>query len=200
MFDAEVEPLSTKWNPQRVGPRTKYQKDESRSAALDKVLCEWRREEFYHSYPDRCHDMWVGDWLVLPDDIIDDIIYLAHLNKLTCHDKFIQLVDWINCERYASELIPIIHQIFPPPEPPAITPNAPGTTEGNLRVSRCSNCRSSGHNGMPLLLLLHGTNKFVPLARTCSAPCGACGETGHTREYFCPVDPFIIHETDYTFF
>src|SRR5258708_1579473 len=140
MFDAEVEPLSTKWNPQWVGPRTKYQKDESRSATLDKALCEWRREEFYCSYPDRHHDMWVGDWLVLPDNIIDDIIYLAHLNKLTCHDKFIQLVDWINCECYASELIPIIHQIFPPPEPPAITPNAPGTTEGNLRISRCSNC------------------------------------------------------------
>jgi len=58
MFDAEVEPLSTKWNPQQVGPRTKYQKDKSRSAALDKVLCEWRREEFCRSYPDHHHDMW----------------------------------------------------------------------------------------------------------------------------------------------
>src|SRR5260370_27506277 len=154
MFDAEVEPPSTKWNPQCVGLRMKYEKDESRSAALDKALCEWRKEEFSHSFPDCCHDMWVGDWLILPDEIIDDIIYCAHLNKLTCDAKFIQLVNWIDCECYASELILIVHKIFPPPEPLALTPNAPGTTESGLHISRCLNCQSAVHNGMFLLLFL----------------------------------------------
>ncbi len=116
MFDAEVEPSSTKWNPQQLGPRTKFEKDETRSTALDEALCEWRKEEFSHSYPDCQHDMWVGDWLILPDNIINNIIYLAHLNKLT--------------------------------------------SESNFCASRCSNCQSSGHNGMFLLLLLHSINKF----------------------------------------
>src|SRR5260370_24432201 len=130
MFNVEIEPLPSKWNPQWVGPRTKYKKDEARSAALDRALYEWRREEFVHVYPDCCDDMWVGDWLVLPDGVMDDIIYLAHLNKLTCHDKFIQLVDLVHCECYASELLPIIHKIFPlPSELPTITPNAPGMVE-----------------------------------------------------------------------
>ncbi|KAF8327239.1 uncharacterized protein EI90DRAFT_3127296 [Cantharellus anzutake] len=140
MFDAEVEPLPSKWNPQHVGPKSKYEKDDAQSTALDKALYEWRKEEFARAHPDRHDDMWVGDWLILPDDVIDDIIYLAHLNKLTCCEKFIQLVDWVYRERYALELLDIVHKIFPlPPESPTIAQNASQAVE-NSRISTCSNC------------------------------------------------------------
>ncbi|KAF8322798.1 uncharacterized protein EI90DRAFT_3020057 [Cantharellus anzutake] len=115
----------SKWNPQHVEPKSKYEKNDAWSTALDKALYEWRKEEFAHTHPDRHDDMWVGDWLILPDDVIDDIIYLAHLNKLTCCEKFIQLVDWVYHEHYALELLNIVHKIFAlPPESPTVAQNA----------------------------------------------------------------------------
>ena len=133
--------------------------DEARSTVLDRALYEWRRGEFDHFYPDCCDDMWVGDWFVLPYGVIDDTIYLSHLNKLMCHDKFIQLVDWIHHECYASELLPIIHKNFPPPpEPPMISPNAPRMAESNLCVTKCLNCWSPCHNGMYLSCFSYGTS------------------------------------------
>ena len=37
---------------------------------------------------------------------------------------------------------------------------------------------------------LHFTNKYAPLAQTCSALCGICGQTGHTCEFFA-IDRFM---------
>ena len=98
--------------------------------------------------------MWIGDWIMLSDEIIDDIIYLAHANKLSTHDKFIQLIDWEDCECYVSDILPIIHNIFPPPLPvesALVTSNMEALLAGGTtHRSQCNNCKQMGHNGLYL--------------------------------------------------
>ena len=77
MFNIEPEAPLTKWLPQHA--KAKYEKDTEKSTRLDEALYEWRKQEFAHRFPDYLSDMWIDDWIVLGDDVIEDIIYLAHL-------------------------------------------------------------------------------------------------------------------------
>jgi len=98
--------------------------------------------------------MWIRDWIVLGDKVIDDIIYLVHANKLSTCDKFIQLIDWEDHEHYASDILLIIHNIFPPPLPvksALVTSNLEAPLAGGTTCqSQCNNCKQTGHNGLYL--------------------------------------------------
>ena len=141
--------------PQHAKPN--YQKDMNRSTDLHKDLCNWRKLEFSHHYSDCLSDIWLGDWVVLGDAIIDDIIYLVNCNKLLSQEDFIQLVNWQEHSCYTAELIPIIHKIFPPAMPPsasAQSPVQPSTAAGSHAAAqpctqKCGNCKQTGHNSGP---------------------------------------------------
>ena len=92
MFNTELGMNPTKWIPQHA--KSNYEKDSKKSKRLNNALYCWRKKEFAQQFPDRVNSMWIGDWIVLGDNIIDDIIYLAHTNKLSDPAKFIQPVDW----------------------------------------------------------------------------------------------------------
>src|SRR5260370_31560533 len=100
--------------------------------------------------------MWIGDWIVLGDEVIDEIIYLAHTNKLSTHEKFIQLVNWEDHECYTSNILPIIHNIFPLPLPVqsmlvTSNPEAPiigGTTHSVTGCTECEKTRSSSYKSV----------------------------------------------------
>ncbi len=152
MFDAELVVPPVKWLPQHA--KAKYEKNVEKSSSLDEALYKWRKQEFAHRFPDCLNDMWIGDWIMLGDEIIDDIIYLAHANKLSTHDKFIQLIDWEDHECYVSDILPIIHNIFPPPLPvesAPVTSNMEALLAGGMTCrSQCNNCKQTGHNGLYL--------------------------------------------------
>ena len=105
--------------------------------------------------------MWIRDWIVLGDKVIDDIIYLVHTNKLSTHEKFIQLINWEDCEHYTSNILPIIHNIFPLPLPVhsmLVTSNLEAPIiGGTTHRSQCNNCKQMGHNGLYLKLFCIAT-------------------------------------------
>ena len=150
MFDAQVGEMKTKFRPAHA--KEHHAKDPAKSAELKEALYKWRVQEFSKRYPDRHDDPWTGDWIILPNKVIVDILYLAHTRKLTTSDKFVQLVDWVHSDRYATELLPIIHAIFPTPTPVATPVSAPDTC-AITRVKHCGNCREVGHNGKSSLSL-----------------------------------------------
>ncbi|KAF8332733.1 uncharacterized protein EI90DRAFT_3015769 [Cantharellus anzutake] len=146
MFGHELVEQPIKWLPQHAKPG--YKKDMDRSSQLGKALHDWRKAEFSQRYPDQHDSIWIGDWIVLGNLIIDDIIYLANCNKLLNQQDFIQLVDWEERGYYTSELLPIIHQIFPPAVPPSAQPSTPvqSNTVFQPCTKKCGNCKKHGHN------------------------------------------------------
>ena len=187
MFNAELGMNPTKWIPQHA--KSNYKKDSEKSERLNNALYCWRKKEFAQWFPDHVNSMWIGDWIVLGDDIIDDIIYLAHTNKLSDPAKFIQLVDWEDREHYASEILPIKHSIFPPPLP--VQPNRPTSHAGDLKgalmpkaicKTQCTNCKQMGHNSMLPQCSFQAIVDLQCLVRTCKEPCVQCGAQGHASE------------------
>ncbi|KAF8316519.1 uncharacterized protein EI90DRAFT_3134332 [Cantharellus anzutake] len=174
MFNQELTEQPAKWQPQHA--KANYEKDVERLSKLGSALQSWRKEEFSQRYSDRLDNMWISDWVVLGNNIIDDIIYLANCNRLLNMQDFVQLVDWVERACYASKLLPIIHRIFPLPTLASAQLPAPTrsltTTESvttvHSRTKKCSNCNNFGHN-----------------ARTCPEPCKACRQRGHTSKLPC---------------
>ena len=77
--------------------------------------------------------MWIGDWIVLGDLIIKDIIYLVNSNRLSTQQDFIQLIDWEEQSHYAAVLLPIIHQVFPLPVQPRCKQDKVGKHPDTIR-------------------------------------------------------------------
>ncbi|KAF8316016.1 uncharacterized protein EI90DRAFT_3134786 [Cantharellus anzutake] len=121
-----------------------YKKDMNHSSQLGKALHDWRKAEFSQHYPDWHNSIWIGDWIVLGNPIIDNIIYLMNCNKLLNQQDFIQLIDWEERGYYASELLPMIHQIFPPAVPPSAQPSTPAQSNTVVQpcMKKCGNCKN----------------------------------------------------------
>src|SRR5260370_35753410 len=92
MFGQELGEQLTKWMPQHTKPN--YKKDMNHSTDLHKDLRNWRKLDFSHHYSDCLDDIWLGDWVVLVNEIIRDIIYLANCNKLSIQEDCIHVVAW----------------------------------------------------------------------------------------------------------
>ncbi|KAF8334885.1 uncharacterized protein EI90DRAFT_3014738 [Cantharellus anzutake] len=65
-------------------------------------------------------------------------------NKLLNQQDFIQLLDWEEHGYYASELLPMIHQIFPPAVPPSAQPSTPAQSNTVVQpcTKQCGNCKN----------------------------------------------------------
>ena len=178
MFEAELLEEPTKFCLQQA--KAKYKKNEDLSAHLDMALCGWRKVEFARRYPKYIGGPWISDWIVLPDIIIDDIIYLAHMNKLVTTESFTQLLDWDDCQLYASPLLPIVHSVFPlpvNPAPPAQSNSA--ATVPNPPVTCPTHAPPSSVTNSSALAL---TN---PASSTTARRCSNCSETKHnSRESY----------------
>ncbi|KAF8331412.1 uncharacterized protein EI90DRAFT_3123553 [Cantharellus anzutake] len=92
MFHQELAVQPSKWHPQHVKPN--YIKDVKHSAQLSCALKGWRKDKFSHHYPGHQDNLWIGDWAVLGDSIINDIVYDANFNQLSTPQDFMQLIDW----------------------------------------------------------------------------------------------------------
>ena len=161
-----------------------YPRDLSKSDALEDALYMWRRQEFTQQHPDHHNNPWTGDWIILPDNTIANLVYLAHTGKLTMNEKFMQLVNWIDSGCYASELLSIIHTTFllPASTTSNISTLASGTHE-IAQTKQCRNCRKVGHNGNLSSFLLHHQHELTPfLVASCWEPCSTCRQGGHVSK------------------
>ncbi len=178
MFEAELPEEHTKFHPQQA--KAKYDRDEAKSTCLDTALCEWRKQEWAQKFPDRQTSLWLGDWIVLPDSIIDDIIYLAHTNKLTSSESFVQLLDWDEHELYAPQLLPIVRKVFPPPAPPAPAPMPNFPENAHVMASSTSIIHATVGANSTISVSMASTSAAAAKTSTCKqSECSNCQETSH---------------------
>jgi hypothetical protein len=132
-------------------------------------LKKWRTQQMECEFPG---DNFFGPQLLLSDEILNQIVHLAHYRKLPDVQALHKQTDWRHAEKYGSVIIKMVKSCapLPPPPPPPLLPTA-SSSSPCLALQGVSNSH---------LQISQHTSSLAPKK---SRHCAMCGAEGHIGTY-----------------